>query len=281
MWLVVGILLIICLVCILCIWYASTHFHKVYYTIESDKVQKETTFVVLADLHDQIYGENNIKLLEAIENEQPSGILIAGDMLTATKEREKTAEHLVRELAKKYPVYYGLGNHEAKMKWKQELGELYEPYMKEIKDSKANILDNQFVQADGIRIYGLNIDEKYYKRFKQTPMEHDYIEKTLGKLDQTYFNILLAHNPMYFEAYERCKPDLVLSGHVHGGLVRLPFLGGVIAPNLHLFPKYDGGLFSKNGTKMIISRGLGIHSIEFRMWNTAELVVVNIVPTKE
>ena len=75
--------------------------------------------------------------------------------------------------------------------------------------------------------------------------------------------------------------DLVLSGHVHGGLVRLPFLGGVIAPNLHLFPKYDGGKFKEGDSTMILSRGLGIHSVEFRMWNRAELVVLELIPSQD
>ena len=113
-------------------------------------------------------------------------------------------------------------------------------------------------------------------------MADDYVERKLGQADSRYFNILLAHNPMYFENYAKWQqPDLVLSGHVHGGLVRLPILGGVIAPNLHLFPKYDGGMFQKGDTTMIVSRGLGIHSVEFRMWNPAELVVIEITPAKD
>lgn len=273
----------LCCICVFSIWYASTHFHKVYYTISSSKIEKPLDFVVLADLHDQIYGKENETLLAAIAEEHPSAILIAGDMLTALQNREKTAETLIAKLSQTYPVYYGLGNHEAKMKWKQEMfGKMYEQYFEDIHQTGAQVLDDSFAQFhDTIRIYGLNMGEVYYKRLKQTPMEDDYIEQKIGKAQTQYFNILLAHNPMYFAQYADWKPDLVLSGHVHGGLVRLPFLGGVIAPNLHLFPKYDGGKFQKDQTTMIVSRGLGIHSVEFRMWNTAELVVVRIVPEKE
>lgn len=109
-------------------------------------------------------------------------------------------------------------------------------------------------------------------------MDGGYLEDTLGRMDTNYYNILLAHNPAYFEDYAKLHPDLVLSGHVHGGLVRLPFLGGVISPALKLFPKYDGGKFVQGDSTMILSRGLGIHSVEFRMWNPAELVVIEIVP---
>ena len=110
-------------------------------------------------------------------------------------------------------------------------------------------------------------------------MDYTYLEETLGKFDTSYYNILLAHNPTYFEDYAKMNPDLVLSGHLHGGLIRLPFLGGVIAPSLQLFPKYDGGRFEYEGSTMILSRGLGIHSIGLRMWNPAELVVIEITPT--
>lgn len=273
----------LCFVCVVSIWYASTHFHTVYYTVSSHKIKEPIDLVVLADLHDQIYGKDNEKLLDAIEKEHPTAILIAGDMLTALQDREKTAETLIAKLSETYPVYYGLGNHEAKMKWKQEdFGNLYEQYFGEIRKTKTSVLDNTFAQlGDTIRIYGLNIGEAYYKRLKQTPMAADYIEQHIGRAEDAYFNILLAHNPMYFEQYAKWHPDLVFSGHVHGGLVRLPFIGGVIAPNLHLFPKYDGGKFQKDQTTMIVSRGLGIHSVEFRMWNPAELVVVRLVPEKE
>ena len=137
------------------------------------------------------------------------------------------------------------------------------------------------MEEEGIRIYGLDMEKSYYKRFSQTPMDEGYVESKLGKADNSYFNILLAHNPMYFPEYAKWKPDLVFSGHVHGGLVRLPFLGGVIAPNLHLFPKYDGGKFNEDDSTMILSRGLGIHSVEFRMWNRAELVVLELVPSQD
>lgn len=285
MWLKVLIICIIILlvVCLFSIWHASTHFHKVFYRLSSDKISKPVKFVVLSDLHDQKYDNDNKKLLVAIEKEAPDAVLVAGDMLTALDEREKTAEAFIGRLAQKYRVYYGMGNHEAKMKWNREkFGDLYESYLGEIKALGANVLINDFLEIEEVpvRIYGLDIAEIYYKRFKQVPMADDYVERKLGQTDGGFYNILLAHNPMYFENYAKWQPDLVLSGHVHGGLVRLPFLGGVIAPNLHLFPKYDGGMFKKGESTMIISRGLGIHSVEFRMWNPAELVVIEITPTK-
>lgn len=283
MWLKVLLIcaIVLVVVCLISIWHASTHFHKVYYRLSSDKISKPVKFVVLSDLHDQQYGKQNVKLIKAIEEETPDAILVAGDMLTALEEREKVAEDLIGQLTAKYRLYYGLGNHEAKMRWgRDRFGDMYERYIADIKATGAGVLINDYLDMDEcpVRIYGLDMEKCYYKRFRQTPMESGYVESKLGAADTEYFNILLAHNPMYFPEYVKWQPDLVLSGHVHGGLVRLPFLGGVIAPNLHLFPKYDGGRFKEGNSTMILSRGLGIHSVEFRMWNRAELVVVELVP---
>lgn len=277
-------LIAVTLVCLISIWHASTHFHKVYYRLSSDKLREPVKFVLLADLHDKEYGLGNQKLLDAIREEKPNAVLIAGDMLTAHGDRAcHVAEELVAALAEQYPVYYGFGNHEAKMLWDEaQYGTGYQGYMDTLHGLGVTVLNNTVCQFGNrpIRIYGLNMAQRYFKRFKRLPMEADYLTKTLGTFDDSYYNILLAHNPAYFEEYADLKPDLVLSGHVHGGLVRLPFLGGVIAPSLQLFPKYDGGRFTKGDSTMILSRGLGFHSIEFRMWNPGELVVIELVPTE-
>ncbi|MBR4061102.1 MAG: metallophosphoesterase [Lachnospiraceae bacterium] len=275
-------IVIFIVVCLISIWHASTHFHKVFYRLSSDKISEPVKFVLLSDLHDRKYGKDNEKLLHAIYEENPDAVLVAGDMLTALEERkEKVAEHFIRALGERYTIYYGLGNHEAKMGWgRKRFGNRYEEYMDAIKASGAKVLRNEFMEypKEPIRIYGLDMSHRYYKRLQKTRMEEGYLEETLGRMDAQYYNILLAHNPTYFEDYAKLHPDLVLSGHVHGGLVRLPFLGGVISPALKLFPKYDGGKFVQGDSTMILSRGLGIHSVEFRMWNPAELVVIEIVP---
>lgn len=277
-------MVVLVLVCLISIWHASTHFHKVSYRLSSDKIREPVKLVLLADLHDKEYGRGNQKLIAGIEAEKPDAVLIAGDMLTAYSDRTShAAEELLEALIKQYPVYYGLGNHEAKMLWDEAFyGAGYQGYMDTLNRLGVTVLNNTGCQfgSSPIRIYGLNMAQKYFKRFKRLPMEPDYLTKTLGTLDDSCYNILLAHNPAYFEEYAAYKPDLVLSGHVHGGLVRLPFLGGVIAPSLQLFPKYDGGKFTKGSSTMILSRGLGFHSIEFRMWNPGELVVIELVPTE-
>ena len=283
-------ILLVCIVvfivvCLISIWHASTHFHKVFYRLSSDKISKPVKFVLLSDLHDRKYGKDNEKLLQAIYEENPDSVLVAGDMLTALEARkEKVAEHFIETLAERYTIYYGLGNHEAKMGWgRKRYGNRYEEYMDAINASGAIVLRNDVTDypKEPIRIYGLDISCRYYKRLRKTKMDEGYLEETLGRMDTHYYNILLAHNPAYFEDYAKLHPDLVLSGHVHGGLVRLPLLGGVISPSLKLFPKYDGGKFIQGDSTMILSRGLGIHSVEFRMWNPAELVVIEVIPKEK
>ena len=107
------------------------------------------------------------------------------------------------------------------------------------------------------------------------------MKKRLGKADKDAFSLLLAHNPVWFEDYAAWGADLTLSGHVHGGVVRLPFLGGVLSTSFRLFPKYDGGYFTKEGKHMIISRGLGAHTIPLRLFNPAELVVIELEPQEK
>lgn len=269
-------------VCLVGIWHASTHFHKVFYRLSSDKISKPVKFVLLSDLHDCTFGKDNHKLLTAIDEENPDAVLVAGDMLTALEERKgKVAEHFIKALAAKHAVYYSLGNHEAKLNWiRERFGDSYDIYMDTVKGAGAKVLVNKSVDypEENIRIYGLDISRYYYKRFKKLVMDDSYVEELVGKPDAQFYNIFMAHNPVFFEKYAELHPDLVVSGHMHGGLMRLPFLGGVISPALKLFPKYDGGKFERETTTMIVSRGLGIHSVEFRMWNPAEIVVIEIVP---
>jgi predicted MPP superfamily phosphohydrolase len=111
-------------------------------------------------------------------------------------------------------------------------------------------------------------------------MEEGYLEKTLPKLDKSKCNLLIAHNPDYFEKYAQWGADLVLSGHVHGGIMKLPLVGGVIAPSYRIFPKYDGGIFRSGKTTMLLGRGMGSHTLPFRFFNPAELYAVTLKPLK-
>lgn len=248
------------------------------YEVISEKLKRDETFVLLSDLHSKSFGKQNEKLKAAIREIAPDKILIAGDMYTSAAEEDgKVAEELVTDLAGKYPVYYANGNHEQKMKLRaDEWGSLYENYAQKIQKAGVRYLVNEKVNLPQERmiICGTEIDRCYYAKLEKVPMEEKYMEKLLGKADTTQFQVLIAHNPDYFEAYAAWGADLVVAGHVHGGLMRLPILGGVISPTLRLFPKYDGGRFEKDGCVMILGRGLGSHTLPIRIFNPGELVVI-------
>jgi predicted MPP superfamily phosphohydrolase len=269
------------------------------YCITSDKLDKafdRTKFIVLADLHNHTFGIHNERLLRKIDSQTPDFIIVAGDIITM-EERciPGNSVAFMQKLAEKYTVYYAYGNHEQDfenhvlsgedmkhdVREKQKSMALYSTwieYKNRLKNSGIIFLDNQSVirMKNGCRltITGVSLPLPFYKRGRTTVMQNGYLDTLLGKKQDNGYQILIAHNPMYFKNYVEWGADLILSGHVHGGLVRLPFLGGVISPQIRLFPKYDAGNFSEHGQNMIVSRGLGSHSIMFRLFNPAELVCV-------
>lgn len=260
------------------------------YKLATDKTKHKYRFVILADLHGKEYGKNNEKLIAAINKANPDGILIAGDMLTAKSGKEfNHVLQFLNVLNKKYPVFYGNGNHEYRLKiYPQTYGDMGMEYEQGLHKIGIFPLCNESTiwNNDNVAIYGLEIDREYYKRFQKKKMSVDYLNETLGVPDRSKYNILLAHNPAYFEEYAAWGADLVVSGHVHGGIMRLPFLGGVIAPSLELFPKYSGGMYKlplatqrddiELSSTMILSNGLGSHTIPVRIFNPAQLVVLEL-----
>lgn len=277
----ITIISIIILVLLWVMLYDSNRFVVRKYNITSPKIKKDARIVVLADLHNKRFGKDNVNLLAAIEECKPDFVLVAGDILTAKpKASLDVAVHLMEELTKKYSVYYGNGNHEHRLKLYPEVyGDMAERYDKALADVGVVRLVNSHVGLDeyGINVYGAEIDRFYYKRFGIQPMESEYLSGILGHAEERGYNILLAHNPDYFPQYADWKADLVLSGHVHGGMVRIPFLGkGVVSPNVRLFPEYDGGKFTKGESTMLLSRGLGMHTIPVRLFNPGELLLVEL-----
>lgn len=279
--------LILFLAAIVLVWimlFDSTRFVVVKYTIPQRKLRKGYRAVVLADLHNKRYGKNNELLLKAIEEQQPDGIWIAGDILTARPGRSmQPAIDLINELAKKYPVYYGNGNHEHRLKlYPETYGDMAKEYAEALEKAGVRPLVNEHcvLEEYNLAIYGAEIDREYYKRFIIPEMEEAYLRQLLGEPDPERYNVLLAHNPDYFPNYAKWGADLVLAGHVHGGMVRIPGWKGVVSPNVRLFPHYDGGKFTEGNSTMILSRGLGMHTIPVRLFNPGELVVINIEEEK-
>ncbi len=235
----------------------------------------------LSDLHNNEFGEKNQRLKEALLAEKPDLVLIGGDMLVGKPGVSyQPALELVLWIQEHFPMIYGMGNHEYRVRQNTILYKtLYQEYAKELKKKGIVILDNErrYWKKDGekIVIYGLTIGQYYYKRLKIEEMKEDYITDCLGKREKG-FSILLAHNPVHFPAYAQWGARLVLAGHNHGGVMRIPFLGGVISPNYRIFPKYDVGEFHQGESTMLLSAGLGSHTLPFRFFNPPELVIIRL-----
>lgn len=278
----VTIVVIMALILFWVMLYDSNRFVVRRHTVQDGRIKKPCKAVVLSDLHNKRYGKDNEKLLAAIRREQPEFVFIAGDILTAnTKAPMEPALQLLSELAKEFRIFYANGNHEHRLKLNPEVyGDMAERYASALKEMGIEPMVNSHVKLPeyGIAVYGSEIDEIYYKRFSKGRMESGYLPGLLGQAPKDVYTVLLAHDPDYFPQYAAWGADLTLSGHVHGGVARVPFWGkGVISPSWHLFPKYDGGIFREGDAVMVLSRGLGSHTIPVRVFNPAELWVVEFV----
>lgn len=249
-----------------------------YKLVTKKKLAKDLNIVMLTDLHDTSHGKGNIELINAIDDINPDFIVCAGDMITSYMQPKYNSENtfeFLRQISKKYKIIYGLGNHEQRYLVEPEkFNGKFSELEKFVKDLGIVFLNNESVRLDDFNctIYGLNIPIENYERVVTKPLNANYAGEIFGTIDENSLNILLAHTPDYFENYCEFKPDIICSGHVHGGIVGVPKLGGLLSPQLKFFPKYDAGLFSKGDTTMVLGRGIGWHTIPIRINNKAEVI---------
>ncbi|MBU3110212.1 metallophosphoesterase [Clostridium lacusfryxellense] len=226
------------------------------------------TIVQISDLHNKEFGINQSKLLNKTKKAKPDIIVITGDLIDRNHTNIELAMEYISGAVKIAPVYFVSGNHE---KWSGTYKELSDKLTK----AGVTILDNKKVSLDKnnktITLIGIS-DPAFYP--------DDYWEgkrlKTLMIGEQNNFNILLSHRPELMDLYVDNHVDLAFSGHAHGGQFRLPFIGGLIAPDQGLFPEFTEGNHEKEATSMIVSRGLGNSIIPLRIFNRPEVVVVTL-----
>ena len=254
------------------------------YEIRSRKIKKKYTFVMLSDLHNKSFGIRNDRLIKAVVDCHPDSIITAGDMYTSKKGTGfDNALALLEALSNRFPVYIANGNHESKTQIKpDDFDNMYGQFVDRLASLGLRPLVNERLALPEINIdlCGLQIGQEYFGHFTKKEMTETYMDKLVGKANRDCFQILIAHNPVYFKKYADWGADLVLSGHIHGGVVRLPWLGGVIYPTATFFPKYDGGRFQEGTSTMILGRGLSTHTLPIRMWNPGEIVLVTLLPEK-
>lgn len=261
-------------------------FQTKHYEIKSEKIKKHTEIKIafLTDLHGLEFGEGNCELIEVLEQEKPDAVLIAGDMIIRAelKTFSKVAGFM-KNLSKKFRVYYALGNHEYGIMMDMEKHEHYAIYEKHLVTEGICVLHNQKIgtriNGNNLVIYGLEIPMQYYKKPFSPYLEIEEMEKLIGRCSSDEFGILLAHNPKYGKTYMEWGADLTLSGHFHGGVVRFDENHGLLSPQYLLFPPYCCGRFEENGRNMIVSAGLGEHTIPLRIHNPRELIMITLKST--
>ena len=228
------------------------------------------TVVVLADLHGAVFGEDNQRLLETVSNQAPDVILLAGDLLDRFRETPHSyAVDLGQRLAAIAPTYFVTGNHE----W--ALPDV--PALKEaLTEAGVTVLDNRFVTLErgGDQILLAGVDDPNGYADQKTPEE---LAEEVHAAWGDGFWLLLAHrNNLFAPRYSRLGADLVISGHGHGGMIRLPFTDGLISVERTLFPSYTAGFYEENGSTAFISRGLGNSGPSFRLFNRPEVAVLTL-----
>lgn len=253
------------------------------YVLETKLVNAPVRMVVIADLHSTIYGKNQKNLVKKIEKEQPDIIMLVGDIADDIVPHDGTKQ-LLRSIAPKYPCYYVTGNHEYLSCEAQQIKEWIADLGVNVLSNQSEIItiNNQKIQISGIDDPDLFLsDEEWFYSFGQAPKKWvEKLDELNNEVASDAYSILLTHRPELTQHYKNTSFDLILSGHAHGGQVRVPFiLNGLYAPNQSLFPDYAGGEYDLNGTKMIVSRGLIKNELP-RVFNPPELVVVDIAAKK-
>ncbi len=251
------------------------------YTIKSDKLPASFDgfrIAQVSDLHNTEIGKDNEKLITMLKNAEPNIIVITGDMIDSRNTDINIALKFAMEAMKIAPCYYVTGNHEARI---EEYNDLKDGLM----DLGVVVLSDASMEiemsGEGITIIGVN-DPSF--RTDYLLGDNEAIMKR--KLDELTnlndgFTILLSHRPELFDTYVKSGVDLVFSGHAHGGQFRLPFIGGIAAPDQGLFPRYDSGIYTERSTNMVVSRGIGNSIIPFRVNNRPEVILITLITQTE
>lgn len=226
----------------------------------------------ISDLHNAEIGDENSKLLSAIKSSNPDIIAVTGDLIDSNKTDIEIALRFMAKAVEIAPCYYVTGNHESYMLE-------YKTLRNGLINSGVTVLENENISIskseEAIELLGVNDPEFKTDYSLDNAATINNVLSDL-KSDKESFTLLLSHRPELFDVYVNNDIDLILSGHAHGGQFRLPFVGGLVAPNQGVFPKYDAGLFSENETNMIVSKGIGNSIIPLRFNNRPELVLIEL-----
>lgn len=245
------------------------------YTVVSPKLTAEVRLAVVTDFHS---SDNADDVAAMVASCAPDAVLMVGDMFDddiANRPTERTLS-LMRQLSAQYPCYYVSGNHEA---WTGEMDALYQ----QTEEAGVTVLrmSSGVLTVRGQRIALCGVPDPYEMVYSGAPDTEEQLRQALEDVDSAEFTVLLAHRPELLAKYAQFPLDLVVSGHAHGGQVRIPgVLNGLYAPNQGWFPKLAGGAYTQDGTTLIVSRGLAVRTRLPRIFNRPEVVLVRCVPAE-
>lgn len=232
----------------------------------------------ISDFHNNVLGEDNCLIIDAVEKQKPDIIVITGDYLDSRNPQTAICNELTEKLVSIAPVYYVTGNHEHRI---PEQRIQVEERMSEL---GVHILRRsaEYIEHEDGKVQIVGTDDPTFYIPEDAPentaveISDEMIADIDSLCDDDCISILLAHRPALFEKYADAGADVIFAGHEHGGQFRLPFIGGVFAPDEHFFPKYSEGMRTKDGSTLIISRGLGQSVFPFRINNSPELTVAEL-----
>ena len=227
----------------------------------------------VSDLHNAEFGEENWKLIQMLSQTNPDIIVLTGDLIDSRRTDLDVALEFAWQAGKIARVYYVSGNHEARVPE-------YEDLKTGLVKAGVVILENQKVQItrEGESITLIGIDDPSFQESYLFGDAEGVAKQAIDNLqsESDGYTVLLSHRPELFDLYVETQMDLVFSGHAHGGQFRLPFVGGIVAPNQGFFPKYDDGRYDEENTTMIVSRGVGNSIVPLRINNRPEIVVAQL-----
>ena len=270
----IKILVLLIIIIALYLFYEDNFLQISRYKISNEKLSEDFKgykIIQISDFHNVKSKIINTQLVKSIKKEKPNIIVITGDFIDAHKTDIDISINLIKQIIDVAPIYYVTGNHEASIK-------KYKYLKEKLQEIGVNILENKAMKIkegnSTIELLGIN-DPSFEKSNKN---RLNIIEDYLNQLnyDKNNFSILLSHRPEVFDIYVEQQFNLVFTGHAHGGQIRIPFIGGLFAPNQGILPKYTSGTYTEKETTMLVSRGIGNSTFPFRINNRPELVIVTL-----
>ena len=245
------------------------------YEVESNRLPASFDgfkIVQISDLHDSLLGENHSYVVDEIKKVGPQAIFITGDFIDSNRYDLEQSLLIIKELQGVAPIYYVTGNHEISTNDTDHIKESLRELGVRVLTDEADVITSG--EGETIAIGG--VEDPLASSLEDDVAIQQSITRAFDKVSKDAFKVLLSHRPEQFDTYAANKIDLTFSGHAHGGQFRMPGFGGLVSPGEGLFPKLTSGVHEKNGSQLVISRGLGNSIMPVRLFNKPEIVAVTL-----